>query len=442
MSFSEITAIDGPISAIPSLAEMQGMLRLARWMRVGLRIVKPLKLFGVDLSEYEDAADKLLAFEPEISRLIERADRFNAALSRRGWIASGSLNAEIMARAIEHAEAGDVAAAESLLVSYYDRATLDFLVVRASTLRAMKHRTRLIKLACEDHVAGRYHASVPVVLSQLDGLVADLSSTRDGLFAEGVDVLAWDSVEGHPTGLPRLGALMRTRRMRTRAEPIEVPFRHGILHGRDCGYDNELVSAKSFAAFFAAIEWARKIERGERLPVNKSQPTLRELAELSRQLRENRRSLEDWKPRTLTLSQNVPVAGAPEDYFDGSPEQALARFLHGWIKRNYGAMGALVPPGSGQLPVSTRAGAVRRVYGAFHLQSFALVSVIDATPCYCDIQVHCKFVDRPETTLAFRVGYLDANGEVQVRNRSSGSWWICNWPGAVGRLGSAYTAEG
>jgi hypothetical protein len=432
MSSSERTPpIEGPISAIPSLAEMQNMVRLARWMRAGLRITKPLKLLGVDLSKLEDTANEVLKVAPEIARLVEHADRFNAALSGRGWIAYGTLDHELITRATNLAEAGDPAGAESLLVAYYDRKTFEFLLMRASTLAAMEHRTRLIKLAYEDHLAGRYHASIPVVLAQLYGLVADLSPTRDGLFSKGVDVLAWDSVEGHPTGLSQLAALMRSRRMKTRGEPIELPFRHGILHGRDCGYDSELVSAKSFAAFFAAIEWAKKVERGERLPVEKSVPTLRELAESSRQLREDRRWLELWTPRTVRLGQDIPASGQPEEYSNESPERVLAEFLHAWRRRNYGAMGELVSPGRQQRPASTRAGLVRGVYEALCLRDFVLVGVDDATPCYCDIRAACTFLDRPNATLEFRVAYLSPDGEVQMRSRNTGSWWVGNWAGAV-----------
>ena len=92
-------AIEGPISAIPSMAEMQNMVRLARWMRAGLRIARPLKLLGVDLSKFEDAANEVLKVEREIARLVEHADRFNAALSGRGWIAYGTLDHDLMTRA-------------------------------------------------------------------------------------------------------------------------------------------------------------------------------------------------------------------------------------------------------------------------------------------------------------------------------------------------------
>jgi hypothetical protein len=52
---------------------------------------------------------------------------------------------------------------------------------------------RLAQFALEDHKAQRFHASIPVVLALTDGLVSEISENQRGLFAEGVDLRAWDS---------------------------------------------------------------------------------------------------------------------------------------------------------------------------------------------------------------------------------------------------------
>ncbi len=140
------------------------MLQLARWMRRGLQLATPLKWFGVDLSEFEKAAAEVLGLEPQIQDMLTADDRFNTAFSTCCWAAFGSMNDDIKKQATQLAESGDLEDAEQLLVSQYDRETLEFLTRRASILKAMEPRTRLIRLAIEDHLAGRYHASIPVVL--------------------------------------------------------------------------------------------------------------------------------------------------------------------------------------------------------------------------------------------------------------------------------------
>ncbi len=85
---------------------------------------------------------------------------------------------------------------------------------------------------------------------------------RRGFFAEGVSLTAWDSVAAHDKGLNELKTIFQTGRYATTTEQITVPYRNGIIHGMDLGYDNKTVAAKSWAALFAARDWAMRVEQG------------------------------------------------------------------------------------------------------------------------------------------------------------------------------------
>lgn len=56
---------------------------------------------------------------------------------------------------------------------------------------------------------------------------------------------------------------MSARRARTFATEIGVPYRHGIVHGKDLGYANKRVSAKSLAALLALGSWGLERNRDE-----------------------------------------------------------------------------------------------------------------------------------------------------------------------------------
>ena len=56
--------------------------------------------------------------------------------------------------------------------------------------------------------------------------------------------------------------IFNTGRYSTVTDNITIPYKNGILHGMDLGYDNKTVAAKSWAALFAAREWAMKAEQG------------------------------------------------------------------------------------------------------------------------------------------------------------------------------------
>jgi hypothetical protein len=50
--------------------------------------------------------------------------------------------------------------------------------------------------------------------------------------------------------------VMSETRNTTTTDPIRIPFRHGILHGTDLGYNNKIVAAKAFAALLAVGDYA------------------------------------------------------------------------------------------------------------------------------------------------------------------------------------------
>ena len=56
---------------------------------------------------------------------------------------------------------------------------------------------------------------------------------------------------------------MSASRKKTVVTQISMPFRHGIIHGRDLGYANKLVSTKAFFALFAMREWGLKCQHNE-----------------------------------------------------------------------------------------------------------------------------------------------------------------------------------
>ena len=78
--------------------------------------------------------------------------------------------------------------------------------------------------------------------------------------------MAWDSISAHPKGLVKLKEVFGKTRMMTRSDEIRIPFRHGIVHGMDLGYNNKYVAAKCWATLFAVRDWIIKAARDELKP--------------------------------------------------------------------------------------------------------------------------------------------------------------------------------
>jgi hypothetical protein len=155
-------------------------------------------------------------------------------------------------------------AAEAYLEDYYNE-NLEFHLRRFWLLPRVRQRQQLLELALEDHRAERYHSSVLVVLAQIDGIVFDLSKRsfyeRDAKKAR--HLTANELVVGDVTGLVALAHLLSENRSKTKDESISLPYRNGILHGRDLGYATKRVSTKAFATLLALRAWVLAVDRGE-----------------------------------------------------------------------------------------------------------------------------------------------------------------------------------
>jgi hypothetical protein len=79
----------------------------------------------------------------------------------------------------------------------------------------------------------RYIAALPLILMAADGFASERLNYSP--FADGADHSAFDSIAGHPSGLPKLIKAICKSRKKTTWEETPLPFRHGVLHGRDLG---------------------------------------------------------------------------------------------------------------------------------------------------------------------------------------------------------------
>jgi len=369
---------NGRIQDIPSMQKALSDLRGFKSVKAVFPFFKPvLKVFGVNVKQIDEALAQLPDLEKMAARLVTLPDRFNDQFGARGWIIYDLMNVETAISAVERAESGDVDGAEEQLVEHYSAETVGWLLMMMNPVQAFRPRMPLARKALEDYGEGRYHACVPVVLALLDGMVNDIviGGKRQGFFAEDVDLTAWDSIAAHEQGLGQLVKLLQATRMKTTTEPISIPYRHGILHGMDLGYDNKMVAAKTWAALFAARDWALKAEQGMLVkPADEPKKTFKQLAKQLLENEEDRKLLEAWQPRHLQLGEDVPTVGNPEQYDLGSPERALVEFLEYWKARNYGRMSGFI----WRIEASSKnaaAGEMRSYYGDQLLEHFQLLDL-------------------------------------------------------------------
>lgn len=353
---------------------------------------QPLSQLGGDTKQIEDAlskAEKLEAWK----EMPSIPDRFNDLFAERGWIFYESMNCEVAKAVIQMAESGDIDGAETDLVNYYDEETIKWKIRRMRDVKAFRPRWNLSQKALADYLAGRYYACVPIVLALIEGIVNEAHGKgrgkKLGFSAKEVNLEAWDSISGHPNGLKVIASVFNEDRGKTIVDPISIPYRNGILHGMDLGYDNKIVAAKAWAALFSLRDWAMKAEQGLLDPQPPEKPI--KLSQMIKQIQDTKvenLELSEWKPRVIKIGQDIPATGSPEMYDAGTSWRRLADFFSFWknSKPNFRAMADCVVLDSDDNPreIPRR---IEKLYNSKHLESFKFTDICETALLTAIIQV-------------------------------------------------------
>ncbi len=373
---------------------------------------------------FKDSADKLAELKEQAKDLLV-PDRFNDLFASSGWIAYESMNLQVMKEAIKLCESQGMEIAEAYLANSYDADTLKWGIQWFNSHPEFQKRIRLVELARDDYLEERYHACVPLLLSLLDGLITDVSK-HVGFFAENADLTAWNCIAAHESGLQVLAALMTRGRNKTNEQPISIPYRHGILHGRELAFDNRLVAAKSWAALFAARDWATAIAEGKKNPDPVQKPTWKELLASLRKNQEFKKLVDDWTPRGESELVHLPYEGPPDLLPENSPERAVAKFMENWSNGRFGLIADALLYFT-DTPKGKKAGLAKQDFGGKLPKSFQIIGVKDHAAAVSHIVMKAVFEGKNgdvEVNLDVRAIYQDENNNGISRLAPNGSWKI------------------
>jgi len=409
------------ISDNPSVQELQDQIKGLKALKNVLSLVP----FADRMFPGLDEAFKSLDDFEERSKLFQVPDQFNEQFCEYGWIAYESMDLEAMIRSLAIVKEGGVQAAEEFLAETYNEDTLIFGILRCNGHSDFRKRVRLLELAKEDYLAARYHACIPLLLALIDGLANDVSN-HVGFFAEGLNLTAWDSIAAHETGLAALAKTIGLGRNKTNEGKITVPYRNGILHGRELDFDNKIAAAKCWAALFALRDWAAAIANGKDEPKPKGEVSWSQLLRQVADTKKMKLALERWAPRRATELAYIPCTGPAVVLPEGTPEKFVAEFLDNWYSRRYGPMADALLDLLNK-PQGKKAGQAKRDFGSFSLLAYQIVSVIDETAAVSVVEVMLTVGDerlKRFVPVKIRVTYVDASNEPAIWSHQLGCWKI------------------
>lgn len=357
----------------PSTKELKSILPLVKMMSVLSDAADAIGIKSGKLRDLGKMASEVLSQ----AEVLDLPDRFNAAFATKGWITTSSMSLDVMRHALALHDTGEPEAAEQEIQEWLTEETIRlFAITRAKRLDTTIGRWHQLNEALKLTLEERYISAVPLILIACDGFASDILGTSP--FEKEADLSVFDSIAGHPTSLPSLIKLLTKGVRKSSDENLNLPLRHGILHGRSLGYSNKLVCMKAWMLMIALVDWAtdkdsetfRKKER-ER----KESFSFREFAENSRKHQADREALEVFTSREIT-------APLPDDLDPNSPEAVIMAFLSAWQNRNFGTMAKLAIRSADE-PINKVAGDMRRdvdlvALTSFELHSFTQSSVMAA----------------------------------------------------------------
>ena len=387
--------------------------------------LKLLDPSGEKFAEAIKILDRVPEFQSQLERVATTPDEFNKFYSDRGWIAYESMESKVIDSAVFLAREAKIEEGEKILIAYYHPEKLKLKLNFVRGVPEFQPRMRLIELAMEDYFQNRYHACIPVLLMMIDGVVNDV--TKDfGLFAENVDVTAWDSIAAHESGLRQLSKLLSKTKNKTNLSEIEIPFRNGILHGRELAYDNKVVAVKTWALLFAVRDWI--LARRKPKATEKKEMTIQGSLDELRKIRETNELLDKWTPRRYIIGTHVPQKGKAEDYEGNSPEQASIRFISYWLKKNYGKMSEMIVRyKSLGLTDKKLAGELREACDEIDLVDYELINIYDAAPAVTEVKAKIKLMVKNKIEIKdviFRWIYMNEEAANITRGIPGGQWYV------------------
>jgi hypothetical protein len=394
--------------------------------------IKATKLLSFLLPK--DIQKKIKKLNIQLVEMENTIIRFNDYFADLGWCAYDSMNMSLMKEAIKVYESSGTDAGERVLLKYYQDNVKEQIPWLKNESEPFAQRYTLIQRAFDDHFAGRYYASVPLFLIIIDGAVNDYTKSK-GFFAEGTDVTAWDCLVGCSNGLTKMKDIFNKGRNKTTREEIRLPYRNGILHGRDLNYGNEYVSCKCVVLMFALADWMNLKDNEEKRKAKfekASNPP--PLHESLKKLRENalkKDEMSKWQRREVIVGIDIPFVPTIEDCAKYQYVVPLIKAFNAWKAKNYGALSVYFNRlFSYETSEKKRAGECRRMFSSKNFCSFKLKE-IEERACsmtrilvQADWEINGKYFSEP---LEFGCLYVDENEKPVLPWRGNGRWTLVPW---------------
>lgn len=180
------------------------------------------------------------------------SEKYNKIFSKYGWISHTSITDEEMLLAIQISITESVLEAEKYLIEVYkNKIKYQFESIISS--EPFDIRKELFTFSYIDFCEKRFHSSIPLILISIDGTLHEIKNTKYQREANDFDIL--DEIAKFDDGYKDFVRIFTKSRRKSNDEVLSLPFRNGIIHGRDYNYDNQELAVKTIALVIYIYDW-------------------------------------------------------------------------------------------------------------------------------------------------------------------------------------------
>jgi hypothetical protein len=368
-------------------------------------------------------ASKVEELKTQLAAQVLLFETFDKNFSSSGWIVHDLMNVPMMQRANDAFLSDGIEQAEPIVLEQYGPANIERMLPFLLAVPELAKRERFIRQAFEDYRNDRLMSCIPILLMMIDGAVNDFVGR--GMHSDDIELDAWDSIAAANDGVSRMHRIFITGRRKTHEEQISLPYRNGILHGMDLGYDNSKVAAKCWHYLFVIRDWMHaKRTEDDRLAKHEKESHPPELNEVLPKLERTERVkaiIAEWRPRTslreYVLSLQTGASPSPS-----SAEATAIEYLGLWKARNYGYMERLTwnVLTSGSAYVEH----IKQTFRDESLLSYRILQIRDEAPIIAEVDLETQLADGRKDIWTIRLTYVRDDGDLTVPQIGDGAWRV------------------
>lgn len=371
--------------------------------------------------------EEISSLKDGLEQLAENAYKYNKYFSNNGWIVYDSLDTELIASVVELYEKEGASQAEQRLINYYkNKENLTFINALIHGNDEFFKRKKILKVALKNHFEGNYIASVPLFLIIADGVVDEFTKSK-GFFSGNTNTTAWDCMVGIDNGLQKLKNVYTKTRKKINTEEITLPYRHGVLHGKDLNFGNEQVSCKCLVLLFSINDWIKHKKdediRKEKFEKELEPVKMSELLAQNKKLKKDNAEIDKWEKQEFVVGKDIPISGELEDYNQFPFIYNLVEMLYYWKHKNYGKLHNSLRNIFKNKPIKE----CRKVFEGKLLEQFKIIHIEDKAISMKVIQIEVQWKQSDEICiekLVFAMVAQNKKGDIVLPTDQNANWVI------------------